>query len=131
MRRIVLSALGRHEAALAAAEEAVSIRRELAKSSSDTFLPDLARSLHVLGSCLRAVSRPQDTTEAFREGIQILEPFLDAFPDAFRRLAAGLAKGYLDVGDCHVTDAPWNDRRRVAGDSFAALTQRTVAMHRR
>ena len=38
-----LSALGRREAALAAAEEAVGLYRELAAARPDAFRPDLAR----------------------------------------------------------------------------------------
>ena len=95
----MLSVLGRGEEALAAAEEAVAIRRELAKSRPDAFLPDLVRSLGLLGSCLRAVARLQDAAEAFREGIQTLEPFLAAFPDAFRGLAAALVTNYLEVSE--------------------------------
>ena len=41
-----LSALGRREEALAAVEEAVTIRRQLAQGRPDAFLPDLVMSLN-------------------------------------------------------------------------------------
>jgi hypothetical protein len=40
-----------------ATEEAVVIRRELAEARPDAFLPDLARSLDVLGMVQREVGR--------------------------------------------------------------------------
>ncbi|RLE27813.1 hypothetical protein DRJ54_07350, partial [Candidatus Acetothermia bacterium] len=47
-----LSALGRREEALAATQEAVEIRRQLADSNPQAFLPDLAMSLNNLGAML-------------------------------------------------------------------------------
>ncbi len=38
--------LGRHESALVAIEEAMTLRRALAEANPDAFLPDLARSLN-------------------------------------------------------------------------------------
>jgi hypothetical protein len=44
----MLSNLGRREAALAAAEEAVALYRRLATDRPDAFIPDLATSLNTL-----------------------------------------------------------------------------------
>jgi tetratricopeptide (TPR) repeat protein len=51
----VLGVLGRREEALAAIEEAVAIRRELAAARPDVFRPDLAGSLANLASVLNGV----------------------------------------------------------------------------
>ena len=48
----MLSDLGRREAALKAAEEAVGLSRELAEARPDAFTPDLAGSLHNLANML-------------------------------------------------------------------------------
>ena len=51
---IVLGSLDRHEEALARAEEAVRIYRQLAHQRPDVFVPDLARSLAVRGRVIAA-----------------------------------------------------------------------------
>jgi hypothetical protein len=52
-----LSDLGRREEALAAAQEAVDIRRRVAAARPDAFLPDLAMSLNYLGTMLSDLGR--------------------------------------------------------------------------
>jgi hypothetical protein len=47
----MLSNLGRREEALAATQEAVDIRRRLAQTRPDAFLPDLARKRGPTPSC--------------------------------------------------------------------------------
>jgi tetratricopeptide (TPR) repeat protein len=70
-----LSRLGRREEALVQAEEAVRIRRQLAEVLPEVFLPDLARSLGVLGRIL-AEERPDSAMESFSEAIKLLTPAL-------------------------------------------------------
>jgi hypothetical protein len=52
-----LSSLGRREEALAAAQEAVQIRRELAGARPEAFRPDLAASLNNLATRLSELGR--------------------------------------------------------------------------
>jgi len=57
-----LSNLGRREEALAAAQEAVDIRRRLAQTRPDAFLPNLAASLNNLGMMLSNLGRREQAT---------------------------------------------------------------------
>jgi tetratricopeptide (TPR) repeat protein len=57
MRGVALSALGRREEALAAAQEAAELYRWLAAQQPDAFLPGLAMSLTNLGITLSALGR--------------------------------------------------------------------------
>jgi len=59
-----LAELGRREEALAAIEEAVAIRRELAAARPDAFGPDLASSLNNQSNRLTALGRREDTLAA-------------------------------------------------------------------
>ena len=77
--------LGSREESLKAAQEAAEIYRRLAKDRPDAFGPDLARSLGVLGTCLRGATRLRDAVEAFREGVQTLEPPFWPCPGRLRR----------------------------------------------
>jgi hypothetical protein len=61
---IRLSDLGRREDALAASQEAVDIRRRLAQTRPDAFLPDLATSLNNLGGDLSDLGRREDALAA-------------------------------------------------------------------
>ena len=90
-----LADLGRREEALAAIEEAVAIRRGLARARPDAFLPDLALSLGARGQILA----PADAVAAasFMEGIKALaEPFL-ALPQAFAPLMQALCRDYISA----------------------------------
>src|SRR5207249_89752 len=62
-----LGDLGRAEAALAAIQEAVEIRRSLAQARPDTFLRDLAMSLNNLSSGLAALGRREEALAASQE----------------------------------------------------------------
>ena len=66
-----MSELGRREAALAAAEEATEIYRELAKSRPDAFLPDLAVSLNNLGNRLSDLGRREAALAAAEEATKL------------------------------------------------------------
>ena len=73
-----LSGLGRREEALAAIEEAVAIRRQLAEARPDAFLPDLATSLNNQSACLAELGRREEALAAIEEAVTI-----------YRQLAAG------------------------------------------
>ena len=88
--------LGRREAALAAAEEAVRLRRTLAAARPDAFTPNLAGALAVLANCLEAVERASDALDANREAIAALRaPFL-ARPAAFAHWMAPMCRQYIE-----------------------------------
>ena len=80
---IGLSELGRREAALAAAEEAVRIRRVLAGERPDAFLPDLALSLNNLGNRLSELGRREAALAAAEEAVRIRRVLAGERPDAF------------------------------------------------
>ena len=67
-----LADLGRREEALAAIEEAVRIRRELAQARPDVFLPDLAMSLKVYAYMLNLNQRVDEAAAARAEAGRIL-----------------------------------------------------------
>jgi tetratricopeptide (TPR) repeat protein len=83
-----LSALGRHDDALPAAQEAVDILRPLA--ARPEFQPDLALSLDALGESLRRLGRREDAVAAVREAVALGRPLAAARPDAFPDLAISL-----------------------------------------
>ena len=90
-----LSELGRREAALAAAEEAAQLYRELAAARPDAFRPNLAMSLAVLANCLESVERAAEGLTANTEAIVTLrEPFLDV-PSAFAHWMLPMVQQYL------------------------------------
>ena len=64
-----LGDLGRREAALEAADEAVCLRRKLAQARPDAFTPALARSLAVRAKCLKALGRDEDAFADERDSI--------------------------------------------------------------
>ena len=79
-----LAAPGRHEEALATTQDAVAIRRALADERPAVFLPDLARSLNVLGDCYAALDQHDAALEAYEAAVRTLLP-------AFQRLLAAFA----------------------------------------
>ena len=85
----LLSDLGRREAALAAAEEAVALYRELAAARPDAFRPDLAMSLNNLASRLSELGRREAALAAAEEAVAIRRELAAARPDAFRPDLAG------------------------------------------
>jgi tetratricopeptide (TPR) repeat protein/nucleoside phosphorylase len=79
----ILGELGRYEAALQTANEALAIRRDLAKTRPDAFLPDLAMSLNNLGLRLSALGRREEALAAAEEGTKIYRELAKSRPDAF------------------------------------------------
>jgi tetratricopeptide (TPR) repeat protein len=84
-----LGDLGRREDALAAIEEAVAIRRDLAAARLDAFDPDLAMSLDNLSSRLGDLGRREDALAAIEEAVAIHRVLAAASPDAFGPDLAG------------------------------------------
>ena len=79
-----LGRLGRPEDALAAIEEAVTIRRELARARPDAFQPDLATSLNSLCAVLSDLGRHEDALTAIDEAVTIYRELARARRDAFQ-----------------------------------------------
>jgi tetratricopeptide (TPR) repeat protein len=79
----LLAAIGRPEDALAAAEEAVTIRRDLASARPEAFLPDLAMSLDSLSGCLSALGRREEALAAIEEAVATYRDLAGARPKAF------------------------------------------------
>ncbi len=97
-----LSGLGRREAALAASEEAVAIRRRLAAARPDEFLPDLAASLNNLSADLSRLGRLEAALAAIEEAVAIRRRLAAARPDEFlpdlARSLNNLSNGLSDLG---------------------------------
>src|SRR6266436_392434 len=71
--------------------EAVDIRRRLAHTCPDAFLPDLARTLAAQGRTLSQAERHSDAAGAFREALAVIAPFVERNAWAFVDLARALA----------------------------------------
>ncbi|MER6452490.1 tetratricopeptide repeat protein [Streptomyces sp900105245] len=84
-----LGELGRHEDALAAIEEAVTVRRKLATARPDTFLPDLAMSLNNLSNLLGKLGRHEDALTAIEEAVTVRRKLAATRPDALLPDLAG------------------------------------------
>jgi tetratricopeptide (TPR) repeat protein len=98
--RVDLSNLGRREEALSASQEAVEIRRRLAQSRPDAFLPDLARSISVHSDVLAALDRNGEAARAAVEALQTLLPYVQRYPETFGELARTITadiKRYSDA----------------------------------
>jgi len=86
-----LGELGRREEALAAIQEAVTIRRELAAARPDAFRPDLAMALNNLAADLTDLGRREEALAAIQEAAGVYRELAAARPDTFRPdLAASL-----------------------------------------
>jgi tetratricopeptide (TPR) repeat protein len=66
-----LGSLGRREDALAAIQEAVTIRRDLAAARPDAFRPDLAMALNNLAVRLASMGQREDALAASQEAASI------------------------------------------------------------
>ncbi|AEM88595.1 tetratricopeptide repeat protein [Streptomyces violaceusniger] len=79
-----LGDLGRWEEALKAIEEAVEIRRGLARDRPDAFRPELAMSLNNLAVRLGKLGRWEEALKAIEEAVQVYRGLARDRPDAFR-----------------------------------------------
>ena len=87
-----LGQAGRREAALAAAQEAAALYRDLAEARPEAFTPELAASLANLGNRLADLGRREDALRAAEEAVDIRRALAAARPEAFTPdLAASLS----------------------------------------
>ena len=97
-----LSSLGRREEALAAAQEAVQIRRALAAARPEAFAPNLATSLSNLAVMLSELGRWEDALAAAHKAVQTHRALAAARPEAFTPDLAmslnNLANGLSELG---------------------------------
>jgi tetratricopeptide (TPR) repeat protein len=85
------SALGRGQEALAAAKESVRICRQLAGSSPDGYLPELAAALSRLATVLQGMGKKEQALGAAGEAVDAYRKVAESCPDAFQPdLAAAL-----------------------------------------
>ena len=86
-----LSDLGQREEALAVAEEAVGIYRDLAAARPEAFLPNLAAALNTLAITLIYLARREEAVAAAWESVRLRRDLAAARPEAFLpHLAASL-----------------------------------------
>ncbi|MGE4292515.1 MAG: tetratricopeptide repeat protein, partial [Desulfovibrio sp.] len=81
---IHLDASGDTPGALKAIQEAVDIRRELAKQDPERFRPDLARSLNNLSNRLAASGDNQGALKVIQEAVDIYRELAKQDPERFR-----------------------------------------------
>ena len=100
-----LAGLGRPEDALAAIQEALTLRRQLPAARPDAFTPDLAGSLMTYGVRLTELSRHRDALAADREALALYRRLHAAHPDAFRNdLVNALRNLVIDLRDLSMDD---------------------------
>ncbi|HAD26760.1 MAG TPA: hypothetical protein DCF61_13590, partial [Alphaproteobacteria bacterium] len=85
--------------ALAAAREAVAIRRELAAARPEVYRPNLATSLINLGSRLSENGDAAAALSAAQEAIKTLAPAFHALPRRHAALMRVMAEDYLAYCD--------------------------------
>src|SRR5262249_6826514 len=78
-----LGDLGRREEALAAAEQALAIGRQLARDQPEVFLPALAAALNNQSSRLANLGRPEEALAAADQALSIRRDLARDCPDVF------------------------------------------------
>ncbi len=78
-----LSNLGKHDEALTAAKEAVTIQRALADDRPDAFKPNLAGVLNTLASSLSNLGKRDEALAAAKEAVTLYRTLAKAQPDAY------------------------------------------------
>ena len=68
---------------MAAAQEAVDLRRELAESNRDAYLPNLAGSVNNLAIQLAEAGRRAEGLAAAQEAVELYHELADVSPDVF------------------------------------------------
>lgn len=97
---LALRELGRREDALAAAEEAVRLRRGLAAARPDAFTPDLALSLNNVAAMLGNLGQWDGALAAVQEAEHLYRALTATRPDAFTPdLAASLSNVAAMLGN--------------------------------
>jgi hypothetical protein len=90
-----LSALGRREDALTAAEEAVEHYRALAEARPDAFGAEFARCLWVFGDLQGGAGKPDLAVGTLAEAVRHLTPTFIRIPDAVVGMMGGIGQSYL------------------------------------
>src|ERR1039458_1028424 len=80
---IRLSDLGRREEALALAQEAMRLCRELVKAKPNAWLPELAMSLNNLAKMLSDLGRHEEALAQAQEAVRLYRQLAQQRPDAF------------------------------------------------
>ncbi|MBI2888093.1 MAG: tetratricopeptide repeat protein, partial [Chloroflexi bacterium] len=88
---------GRREEALAPAQEAVGLYRELAARQPEAFRPDLAMSLNTLANRLSELGRREEALAPAQEAVAALAPHFLALPPAFAPWMRSMVGTYLGV----------------------------------
>ncbi len=86
--RVELTAIGRIDAALAAAHENVSVYRRLANENASTYRPRLAASLHIVGTLSSMSGRGDEAFAALRETQMIYETLSEDDPSEYLPMLA-------------------------------------------
>ncbi len=97
---IALSALGRRQEALAAADEAAGLYRKLAEANPDAFPPDLANSLDTLGEILLGMDECSVAVGHLTEAIRLLTPVFLKYSAAFSDWMSEFVKHYETACQC-------------------------------
>ncbi|MEF9885554.1 tetratricopeptide repeat protein [Streptomyces sp. P9-A4] len=114
---------GRSAEALAAAEEAVSLRERLYAEHPDPHREDLAQTLSNLGICLEAAGRRSEGRAATRRAVELYRAACEANPAAY---TLDLARVLNNLGRFLALDGRWEEAlaRVVEG---IALAERSAA----
>ena len=89
LKGTILIRLSRKEESLAAIEEAVSLRRGLAKIQPELSLPSLAMSLNNLAASFSELGRQEEALAAAEEAVSIYRDLAENRPEAFSPDLAG------------------------------------------
>jgi tetratricopeptide (TPR) repeat protein len=113
---VSLAQTGQIAQALPVAEEAVTIRRELAAASPDRYRSDLATSLTNLGVTLSELGRPAEALPVTEEAVVMYRELAAAYPDRYgselARSLRALSQALEKLGRTAEADAT----RREAND---------------
>ena len=101
----ILSGAGRRDDALAIAEEAVELCRQLAQAAPQAFRPDLAMSLNNLANRLSGAGRRDEALAIAEEAVELYRQLAQAAPQAF---LTDLAMSLNNLANI-LSDAGWRD----------------------
>jgi tetratricopeptide (TPR) repeat protein len=132
---LLLSAVGRRQEALAPTEEALKIRRELAKTNP-AFQGDLAAALGNLGNRYSELGRRQEALAPTEEAVKIYRELAKANPAFLNDLAASLNNlgiSYSELGRRQEALAPTEEavkiRRELAKTNPAVLPNLAASLN--
>ena len=128
-----LSEVGQREAALAPAQEAAALYRELAAKAPDAYRPDLAMALNNLANRLSEVGQREAALAPAQEAVAIRRELAAKAPDAYRPDLAmalnNLANRLSEVGQREAALAPAQEAvaicPRAGGQGARCLSARS------